>query len=95
LIEMSGPSAAYKSVIKQLYARNVRFPVSLGLANSYKLYQALGSPLEHTPVIHVAGTNGKVCLKQASIVEILTLVRFLFCRDQYVTNLLNAYRRAD
>jgi dihydrofolate synthase/folylpolyglutamate synthase len=42
-------SAAYKHVIRQLYERNVRFPVSMGLKNATQLYHLLGNPLDNIP----------------------------------------------
>lgn len=36
-------------------------PVKLGLKNMQRLYQLLDRPVDRIPIIHVTGTNGKVC----------------------------------
>ena len=47
----------YKDVLKKLYKYNQINPVKLGLSNSLKLYELLGSPLSNVPIVHVGGTN--------------------------------------
>lgn len=40
--------------------QNVVNPVKLGLQNVQRLYQLMQRPLDGIPIVHVAGTNGKV-----------------------------------
>lgn len=39
---------------------NLFQPVQLGLTSTQRLYQALGRPMDDVPIVHIAGTNGKV-----------------------------------
>lgn len=57
--------------ISQFLQQFARFGVNLGLEASIQLLQALDNPHDRTPIVHVAGTNGKgsVC---AYISAILT-----------------------
>ncbi len=57
--------------LSQFLAQFARFGVNLGLEASIQLLQALDNPHDRTPIVHVAGTNGKgsVC---AYISAILT-----------------------
>lgn len=49
----------YQQLLKRLLSVNMHGGIKLGLSNSLKLNEALGSPVSQFPAIHVAGTNGK------------------------------------
>jgi dihydrofolate synthase / folylpolyglutamate synthase len=49
----------YERWVRRLYMTNLFHPVKLGLENMVQLHAALGNPMRHIPVVHVAGTNGK------------------------------------
>lgn len=49
----------YERWVRRLYMTNMFHPVKLGLKNMEQLHAALGNPMNHIPVVHVAGTNGK------------------------------------
>jgi dihydrofolate synthase/folylpolyglutamate synthase len=55
--------------IEDLLASYGRFGVDLGLDRIVRLLQALGSPHQRVPIVHVAGTNGKgsVCAYLSSV----------------------------
>ena len=55
--------------INELLERYERFGIHLGLETSHQLLAALGNPHQRTPIIHVAGTNGKgsVCAYLSSV----------------------------
>jgi dihydrofolate synthase / folylpolyglutamate synthase len=55
--------------INALLQRYERFGIHLGLEASYQLLSTLGNPHQQTPIIHVAGTNGKgsVCAYLSSV----------------------------
>ncbi|MGF1601351.1 MAG: bifunctional folylpolyglutamate synthase/dihydrofolate synthase [Thermosynechococcaceae cyanobacterium] len=55
--------------INVLLQRYERFGIHLGLEASHQLLSALGNPHKNTPIIHVAGTNGKgsVCAYLSSV----------------------------
>lgn len=61
--------SAILSKINELLQRYERFGIHLGLETSHQLLAALGNPHQRTPVIHVAGTNGKgsVCAYLSSV----------------------------
>lgn len=40
---------------------NLFHPAKMGLTNIQRLHEALGSPADGLPAVHIAGTNGKVC----------------------------------
>lgn len=60
---------AIRQTIDALLQRYERFGIHLGLETSYQLLAALGNPHQQTPIIHVAGTNGKgsVCAYLSSV----------------------------
>ena len=75
-------SENYTSSLKVLYAVNgrlnkngIQMPSEGSLANTRKLYELLGKPLDRIPTIHVGGTNGKgstswkvaQCLKESGL----------------------------
>lgn len=41
---------------------NLFHPAKMGLTNIQRLHEALGSPADGLPAVHIAGTNGKVQL---------------------------------
>jgi dihydrofolate synthase/folylpolyglutamate synthase len=49
----------YKNIMVKLYNLNLHTGIKLGLLNSKRLCQTLGSPHNSFSSIHVAGTNGK------------------------------------
>ncbi len=57
------------SAVTALLQRYSRFGIELGLSRIQSLLQALGSPHQQVPIIHVAGTNGKgsVCAYLSSV----------------------------
>ena len=62
-----------RSLVREMQKINRLYPsdVKMGLENTLKLYDLVGRPLERTPVVHVAGTNGKgsVCFKTAEALK--------------------------
>lgn len=73
----------YERWVRRIYQTNLFNPVKLGLSNIAELHKAMGYPMDHRPVIHVAGTNGKgsVALKIATSLQLLnpSLKVGLFC----------------
>ncbi len=50
---------SYSNLLQKLYRLNVFHKKSVGLSSMHALYRLIGRPLDHIPVLHVAGTNGK------------------------------------
>lgn len=53
----------YPQLLQQLYQVNMFNSVKLGLQNIKLIYEALDKPISNIPIVHVAGTNGKVLNK--------------------------------
>lgn len=60
-------SELYPAHLRQFYAINsglrkegISAPQEISLANTRRLYEILGSPLDKIPTLHIGGTNGKV-----------------------------------
>ena len=60
-------SELYPAHLRQFYAINsglrkegISAPQEISLANTKRLYEIIGSPLDSIPTLHVGGTNGKV-----------------------------------
>lgn len=72
---------AYELWVRRLYATNLFHPVKLGLENMLQLHEAIGNPMDHTCVVHIAGTNGKgsVALKIAKALQYSGCKVGLFC----------------
>ena len=58
---------AYPAHLRQFYAINsglrkegISAPQEVSIANTKRLYEIIGSPLDAIPTLHVGGTNGKV-----------------------------------
>jgi dihydrofolate synthase/folylpolyglutamate synthase len=82
-LEGSSKYTPYEKWVRRLYQTNLFNPVKLGLQNMEDLHEAMGRPMDHRPVIHIAGTNGKgsVALKIATTLQLLNpaLRVGLFC----------------
>jgi len=64
-------SEMYPAHLRQFYAINsglrkegISVPQEISLANTKRLYEIIGSPLDSIPTLHVGGTNGKVQSKR-------------------------------
>ncbi|WP_244901940.1 bifunctional folylpolyglutamate synthase/dihydrofolate synthase [Phormidium tenue] len=66
---MYQPQIEQEQQIESLLAPFGRFGVELGLERIQRLLEALGSPQQRVPLVHVAGTNGKgsVCAYLAAV----------------------------
>eukprot|EP00752_Nemacystus_decipiens_P005398 g4894.t1 len=62
----------YESLVRRLYQVNLFHPAKMGLTNIQRLHEALGSPADGLPAVHIAGTNGKgsVALKMARSLQL-------------------------
>ncbi|CAN0346421.1 unnamed protein product [Ascophyllum nodosum] len=62
----------YDSLVRRLYQVNLFSPAQLRLSTILRLHEALGSPANALPAVHVAGTNGKgsVAFKMAKSLEL-------------------------
>lgn len=82
-LEGSATYTPYEKWVRRLYQTNLFNPVKLGLQNMEDIHEAMGRPMDHRPVIHIAGTNGKgsVALKIATTLQLLnpSLRVGLFC----------------
>ncbi|CAM9889446.1 unnamed protein product, partial [Ectocarpus fasciculatus] len=70
----------YETLVRKLYQVNLFHPVKMGLTNITRLHEALGSPADGLPAVHIAGTNGKgsVALKMARSLQLGGLKTGLF-----------------
>jgi dihydrofolate synthase / folylpolyglutamate synthase len=68
-ISPNEPMAVTEAELSEFLQQFARFGVNLGLEASQRLLKALGNPQNKTPIIHVAGSNGKgsVCAYLSSI----------------------------
>ena len=74
-------SELYPAHLRQFYAINsglrkegISAPQEISLANTKRLYEIIGSPLDEIPTLHVGGTNGKVqCKRQLCSAESSTI----------------------
>lgn len=63
-------SELYPSCLRQFYGINSKLkkegisaPQDVSVANTKRLYELIGRPLDEIPTLHVGGTNGKVCVQ--------------------------------
>ncbi|CAM9212108.1 unnamed protein product [Ectocarpus sp. 12 AP-2014] len=70
----------YETLVRKLYQVNLFHPVKMGLTNITRLHEALGSPADGLPAVHIAGTNGKgsVAFKMARSLQLGGLKTGLF-----------------
>ncbi|CAN0483736.1 unnamed protein product, partial [Ectocarpus sp. 8 AP-2014] len=70
----------YDTLVRKLYQVNLFHPVKMGLTNITRLHEALGSPADGLPTVHIAGTNGKgsVAFKMARSLQLGGLKTGLF-----------------
>lgn len=69
---------SYTKLLKKLYQVKQFHPNKDGLQNIHAINNYLGNPLNKIPIIHVAGTNGKVAKKIRNIMIHLMNIREAF-----------------
>ncbi len=86
LLAKCAQSELYPAHLRQFYGINAKLkkegilaPQEISVANTNRLYEAIGRPLDKIPTLHVGGTNGKVSdriifgrIRKVSLVHVRT-----------------------